>query len=167
MTVHLYAIWTPITYQIAFNSNAPQNTTVTGSMSNQNFTYGTAQALTTNAYGITDYQFLGWNTSADGTGTAYEDAEQVNNLTTTNNATITLYAQWFHGFKFDGSCAFDGQGNVTGDCAKYATGGVINTGVALFNQTNAAKDFTVEFTINSFGTSQTTQATLFSSNCRV
>ena len=162
-TVNLYAIWTPITYQIVFNSNAPQGKTVTGSMSNQNFTYGTAQALTTNAYGITDHQFLGWNTSADGTGTAYEDAEQVNNLTTTNNATITLYAQWFHGFKFDGSCAFDGQGNVTGDCAKYATGGVINTGVTLFNQTNAAKDFTVEFTINSFGTSQTTQATLFSS----
>lgn len=162
-TVTLYAIWTPLTYQIAFNSNAPQGTTVTGSMSNQNFTYGTAQTLTTNAYRITDHQFLGWNTSADGTGIAYEDAEQVNNLTATNNATITLYAQWFHGFKFDGSCAFDGQGSVTGDCAKYATGGVINTGVALFNQTNATNDFTVEFTINSFGTSQTTQATLFSS----
>lgn len=161
-TVNLYAIWTPITYQIAFNSNAPQGMTVTGSMSNQNFTYGTAQTITANAYRIADHQFLGWNTSADGTGTAYEDAEQVNNLTTTNNATITLYAQWLHGFKFDGSCAFDGQGNVTGDCAKYATGGVINTGVALLNQTNATKDFTVEFTINSFGTHQTTQATLFS-----
>ncbi len=160
--IHLYAIWAPIAYEIAFNNNAPQGTSVNGSMSNQQFEYGIADNLTTIGYTITDYQFIGWNTSADGTGTAYEDAEQVSNLTTTNNAIITLYAQWFHGFTFDGSCAFDGQGNVTGDCAKYATGGVINTGVALLNQTNATKDFTVEFTIDSFGTHQTTQATLFS-----
>ncbi len=160
--INLYAIWAPISYEIAFNSNAPQGTSVIGSMTNQQFEYDTADDLTAIGYSITDYQFLGWNTSADGTGTAYTDQEEVINLATANNTTINLYAQWFHGFTFDGSCAFDGQGNVTGDCAKYATGGVINTGVALLNQTNATKDFTVEFTINSFGTHQTTQATLFS-----
>ena len=38
--IHLYAIWAPIAYEIAFNNNAPQGTSINGSMSNQQFEYG-------------------------------------------------------------------------------------------------------------------------------
>ena len=85
----LYAQWTPITYYVEFNANGG-----TGTMSKQNFTYGTPQNLTTNAFTKTGYNFLRWNTEADGSGTPYADKNSVNNLTTTNGETITLYAQW-------------------------------------------------------------------------
>ena len=82
------------TYTIAFNKNAPSGVTVSGSMSNLSMTYGTAKNLTANAYSATGYTFVGWNTAANGTGTAYLDKASVNNLTSTNGATVTLYAQW-------------------------------------------------------------------------
>ena len=87
----LYAKWTPITYSVKFNGNG----STSGSMSNQSFTYDeVAKALTTNAFKKTGYTFAGWNTAANGSGTSYADKATVRNLTTTNNATINLYAQW-------------------------------------------------------------------------
>ncbi|MBR5327282.1 MAG: InlB B-repeat-containing protein, partial [Paludibacteraceae bacterium] len=87
----LYAKWTPITYSVKFNGNG----STSGSMSNQSFTYDeAAKALTTNAFKQTGYTFAGWNTAANGSGTSYADGARVQNLTTTNNATINLYAQW-------------------------------------------------------------------------
>ena len=40
------------------------------------------------------YMFLGWNTSADGSGTTYTDMQEVKNLTDQNNVNIDLYAMW-------------------------------------------------------------------------
>ena len=62
-------------------------------MSNQTFTYGTAQNLTSSTFTKTGYAFKGWNTKADGTGTSYSNGQSVSNLTTTNGGTVTLYAQ--------------------------------------------------------------------------
>ena len=60
----------------------------------QNFTYGTAQNLATNTFIKQGYFFTGWNTKEDGTGIAYSDKQEVNNLSSTEGATINLYAQW-------------------------------------------------------------------------
>jgi len=46
-------------------------------------------ALTLNTFTRTGYTFSGWNTAANGTGTAYADG-----ATYSFNADITLYAQW-------------------------------------------------------------------------
>ncbi len=46
-------------------------------------------ALTANAFTYTGYTFQGWNTAADGSGTAYAD-EAVYDFA----ADVTLYAQW-------------------------------------------------------------------------
>ena len=83
------AQWTANNYTVVFNANGG-----TGTMQNQSFTYGTAKALTTNAFERSGYTFNGWNTEADGTGNSYTDKQSVNNLTSTNNGTVTLYAQW-------------------------------------------------------------------------
>ncbi len=40
------------------------------------------------------YTFKGWNTTIEGTGNAYADGESVTNLSSTNGATVTLFAQW-------------------------------------------------------------------------
>ncbi len=92
----LTAKWTPITYSVSYNSNKPASATgnVTGSMDNSSHTYNAAKALTTNGYSLDGWKFMGWNTDADGSGTPYSDGQSVSNLTTTNGATVTLYAQW-------------------------------------------------------------------------
>ena len=95
-TTTLYERLIPNTYNVAFNNNKPANapSNVTGTMSNQSFTYDTAQSLTTNQYSLEGYEFKGWNTQANGSGTSYADGAEVKNLTATNNGTVTLYAQW-------------------------------------------------------------------------
>ena len=89
-TVNLYAQWAPITYSVAFDANGGDG----GSMSPQSFTYDASQNLTKNSFTRTGHTFAGWNTEKNGTGTSYSDSASVSNLTTTNNATVTLYAQW-------------------------------------------------------------------------
>ena len=85
------ANWTANTYTVRFNKNSDD---ASGTMSDQAFTYGTAQNLTANAFTApTGYSFAGWSTTANG-AVAYTDGQSVNNLTATNGATVDLYAQW-------------------------------------------------------------------------
>lgn len=80
----LYAIWTPNTYIVTFKANggAGEDTT-------QIKTYGADIVLDPNPFSRDKYSFTGWNTKADGTGTAYADE-----ATYASNAALTLYAQW-------------------------------------------------------------------------
>ena len=80
----------PISYSIKFNGNGATS----GSMIGQGFSYGTAQNLSKNAFVRQNYEFLGWSLDSDSTDVIYSDQQSVNNLTTTNNATINLYAIW-------------------------------------------------------------------------
>ena len=83
------AQWTANTYTVAFDANGGQ-----GEMAPQSMTYDVAQELSENTFTRTGYTFTGWNTQADGKGTAYEDQTRVENLTTEDGGTVTLYAQW-------------------------------------------------------------------------
>lgn len=80
--VTLYAQWTLITYTVTFNANGGA-----GSMSNQ--IAGVATNLTANAFTRSGYTFSGWNTAADGSGTAF-----ANNASYPFTANASLYAQW-------------------------------------------------------------------------
>ena len=89
----LYAKWTANSYSVKFNPNKGSGSSaVNGTMSNQSFKYGTAQALTANAFTRTGYSFVGWDTKADGSGTNYSNKQSVKNLAT--SGTVNLYAQW-------------------------------------------------------------------------
>ncbi|MCR5645005.1 MAG: InlB B-repeat-containing protein [Bacteroidales bacterium] len=88
------ANWDPHTYSVRFHANDGTGTAATGTMDDQDFTYGVAQNLTANAFERTGYTFAGWNTQADGNGTSYTDQQSVSNLTPENGATFNLYAQW-------------------------------------------------------------------------
>lgn len=88
-SVVLYAQWTPITYTVEFNSNGG-----TGTMANMPMTYDFPANLSSNAFTYDGHAFAGWNTAADGNGTAYTDGQEVSNLASTSGATVTLYAQW-------------------------------------------------------------------------
>ena len=88
MTVTGMADISAFPYTVKFNANGG-----TGSMANQSFTYGTAKALTANAFTRTGYVFQGWATSASG-GKVYNDKQSVKDLTTTSGAVVNLYAVW-------------------------------------------------------------------------
>lgn len=82
----------PITYTVKYDANAEEG--ITGSTASSTHTYDVAKALTANGYVRTGYTFIGWNTKADGSGDSYADKESVNNLTSVDGDTVTLYAQW-------------------------------------------------------------------------
>ena len=83
------------TSSVAFKKNhdSPSIT-----MTDQTFTYNQSQALKANIMTRSGYAFNGWNTEANGSGTAYADKQELTNPsstgTFTNGATLTLYAQW-------------------------------------------------------------------------
>ena len=89
-----YGIAKGIDYSVKFNANCPSGVTPTGSMSNQSMVYGTSSNLSANEFSCSGYSFLKWTTNQDGTGNSYNNEQSVNNLTTTENATVNLYAQW-------------------------------------------------------------------------
>lgn len=94
--VKLYAQWKPNEYTIVFDKNKPKIAShdVNGTMDNMSMTYDKDKKLTKNTYKLTGWTFTGWNTKADGSGTAYKDEASVKNLASENNATVILYAQW-------------------------------------------------------------------------
>jgi uncharacterized repeat protein (TIGR02543 family) len=89
--VTLYAKWAAHSYTVVYDKNADD---ATGTMGNSTHAYGVSQALTNNVYGRAGYAFVGWNTEDDGSGTNYTNGQSVLNLTTENNATVTLFARW-------------------------------------------------------------------------
>ena len=82
--MRLYAQWTPNKLIVKFNSNLGE-----GTMSDQEFSYGVSQKINKNTYTKQGYEFTGWNTNIDGTGTSYDDMEEVKIY-----KDLTLYAQW-------------------------------------------------------------------------
>jgi len=86
----LYARWTANSYTVAYHGNGSTD----GVTASSSHTYGTASPLTLYGFARLGFAFVGWNTAANGSGTAYADGASVINLTTGNGLTITLYAQW-------------------------------------------------------------------------
>ena len=78
-------------YSVRFDKN---HSDATGTMDNQDFTYNTAQNLTANGFSLSDHNFAGWNTAADGSGITYANQQSVSNLTAVDGETVCLYAQW-------------------------------------------------------------------------
>lgn len=96
--IKITATWKPITYTVIFDANAPTGVNVDGAMNSQTFNYDESQTLNQNTFTCDLYAFIGWNTvktpSDSEPGKFYQDKEEVKNLTSENNISITLYAQW-------------------------------------------------------------------------
>lgn len=78
----------PFEYAIAFDANGGE-----GAMGVQVMPEHVTRALSANAFTREGYAFVGWNTTADGSGTAYTDAAEVVDLAEPGE-TVTLFAQW-------------------------------------------------------------------------
>ena len=117
----------PVELTVTFEANGSAEYPVEGTMALQTVNAKTDTALNANTFTREGYNFLNWNTAADGTGDSYADGATVN---LTENT--TLYAQWEDNHsltqvinKKDATCTEDGY---TGDtvcaiCGKEITKG--------------------------------------------
>ena len=80
----------PAMVTVAFNGNGATS----GSMSSIKIPAGDSQALPSNTFAWSGYDFTGWNTAANGGGTSYSDGATLTTTTAQAGQTITLYAQW-------------------------------------------------------------------------
>ena len=106
--VTLYPVWKINAYSVSFDKNAAE---ASGSMTNQNFEYGTAQILTANAFTRDGYTFAGWSTTATG-AVEYTDGQSVNNLTDSQDGVVTLYAVWTQSNTGNGGESGNGGGGT-------------------------------------------------------
>ena len=89
--IELVAIFDPIHYKVKFVGGAG----TTGSMPDQTFTYGQeGQSLNECKFKKASSRFLGWSKKSDAKVAEYYDRQPVSTLSTTANATVTLYAVW-------------------------------------------------------------------------
>lgn len=80
--------WAGNSYFVKYEANGGE-----GSMEASIHTYGMEENLPANLFTRDGYDFAGWADTADGDA-KYSDESLVKNLTSTNGATITLYAKW-------------------------------------------------------------------------
>lgn len=105
--VTMIAQWTPNPASINYDPNPPTGRTP-GGQGTANWTghTGDTQAIGANGWTVDGYTFIGWNTNADGKGTAYAPG-----TTWIANGTLTLYAQWTPG---QAGLTYDGNGATGG-----------------------------------------------------
>ena len=78
----------PYEYVIAYDANGGS-----GAMGVQVVPEHVQTQLSPNGFTRDGFEFVGWNTKADGTGTSFQDGELLVDLADPNE-TVTLYAQW-------------------------------------------------------------------------
>lgn len=120
----------PTELTVTFEANGSTEYPVEGTMAPQSVTAKKDTALNANTFTREGYNFLNWNTAADGTGDSYADGAAVN---LTENT--TLYAQWEDNHsltkvinKKDATCTEDGY---TGDTVCAICGKEITKGEAI------------------------------------
>lgn len=99
----LYAVWTPKTYTIFYNSNGGS-----GTIAAQTKTYGTNLILASSGFTNGNLRLSHWNTAADGSGNTYSLGASYGDAGTSN---VTLYAIWADDSY---SLIYDANGGVGG-----------------------------------------------------
>ncbi len=117
------------THTITFNANGGTPATKT-----QTVVDNTATNLAANTFTRASYSFKGWNTAANGTGTAYADKASVT-LTTA----MALYAQWTYNGGGGGSGSGGGGGGGAATVKPTTTAAVTTSAVTYKNCTKDGK----------------------------
>ena len=133
----LYAQWAEYPkydYSLTYNANFGENETKADA-ENVSGTYATSLNMVVDANGFVreHFDFVGWNTAADGSGIAYEAGQLL--ALTKDSSTEILYAQWAEHPKYDYTVIYNANytvvpmtladsENVTGTYAEDLTIGV-------------------------------------------
>ena len=130
------------------------NGATAGEMSAQTIGIGIPTELKANTFGKTDFDFIGWNTKADGSGKSYSDG-QVASIT----KNTILYAQWGTFLtesmtSWEDGCRYVLNSNVTFESRIYVSGSVtliLNDGYTLTASNGICVNENNSLTINANG----------------
>ncbi len=109
-----YPILSISVYNINYNANGGS-----GAPSGQTKKYGDSITLSTTKPTRSNYDFIGWNTASNGTGTSYASG-----ATYSANANVTLYAQWKTNtctITYDANGGYGAPSTQTVNCGSNAT----------------------------------------------
>jgi len=146
--ITLFARWTQnSTFTVTYNGNA----STTGTIPTDEGKYETGSSVTvkTNTGNLikTGFTFAGWNTAADGSGTAYA----VGSTFAMGTGNVTLFARWTQNATF--TVTYNGNTNTSGavptDPGKYETGATVTV------KSNAGNLVKTGFTFVGWATSAT------------
>jgi uncharacterized repeat protein (TIGR02543 family) len=120
----LYAQWTPVpTYTVAYNGNGATGGAVP--VDSNKYAFGATVTVLGNSGSLVNagYTFSGWNTLANGSGTAYAAGATF----AMGSGNLTLYAQWTQVPTY--TVSYNGNGATGGvvpvDSNKYASGATV------------------------------------------
>jgi uncharacterized repeat protein (TIGR02543 family) len=151
----LFAKWTALpTYTITYNGN----TNTSGTAPAATTSYATQTIAAAGSLAKTSYVFTGWNTLANGTGTAYAVGASYS-----TSANLTLYAQWGLNYQisYDANGASSGTAPATQTGLAGATTVASNSGNLALNGYSFAGWNTLA---NGTGTSYATGASITSNS---
>lgn len=127
-------------YTVVFHSNNGEDDTVS-----QAFVYGTSQRLTANTFNYDGHLFEFWNTMPNGSGTSYNDEQDVNSLSNEDAGIVDLYAQWSTGPLENCSenkiCYFRNGDNVVGTMNDQAVASGTDTVLISSNYSRSGYGF--------------------------
>ncbi|MGA2781930.1 MAG: InlB B-repeat-containing protein [Smithella sp.] len=144
--ITVYAQWSSYDYVVTYNSQGGTSVTSQDVISPAT-TVGTLPADPTK----TNYNFAGWNTQADGSGTAFT-------ATTTVTADITVYAQWTQSTVY--TVTFNAEGGSSVAPQQVVSGGTVGT---LPTTTRTSYTFGGWYTDTSYTTAFTASTTVTAS----
>lgn len=100
--ITLYAMWNINKYTITFNANDGSGKTTT-----QEVSWNTETNLNANTFSRNGFEFVNWNTKADGSGESYSNKQAIK---TRNN--LSLYALWKETYSYKISTYKEGNGVI-------------------------------------------------------
>ncbi|MBC2727058.1 InlB B-repeat-containing protein [Desulfosporosinus sp.] len=145
-TAILYAQWAtapPQTYTVIFDGNGATS----GSAATQTNTTGDSIHIPTNEFFLKGKTLTGWNTKADGSGTAYGKYDNVS--AQPEGTIIVLYAQWIDNPPY--KIIYDGNGATSGSVATQTTEAGTRTVISANEFTNPGYTF-ISWNTNAAGT---------------
>lgn len=135
----LYAGWSPISYTVSFKDNTGSGT-LPKSMS---CGYDTGYDIPVYSTAASeDTLFTGWSTAADGTAAILSPSSRIYNLSTSDGAVVTLYAQWEDESSdiiepnWDRRLELDSNNNGTADRLELKSGGTCIKDPSVKNHTS-------------------------------
>ena len=113
--INLTAKWAVNSYRVVFSGNGANGGTT---MASQSFSCDESKNLTNNTFTRTGYTFAGWATTSTG-DKAYDNGQAVQNLTTAQSGTVTLYAVWIPNTYFVSFNSGAGSGSMNNQAHTY------------------------------------------------
>ena len=101
-TITLFAVWSAVTYEVAFDANGG-----TGEMETISCTYGEGIVLDHCTFALEGCAFSGWSLDATAENPTWADCAAIDDLADEEGATVTLFAIWSSGCW---TLAFDANG---------------------------------------------------------